>query len=52
MFSFLLVQLITQISSLSFLLFNGGASKFNYNKTKISSKMAGQIRIFLKIAKI
>ena len=36
---------LNQISSLSFLLFNGGASKFNYNKTKISNKMAGQFRI-------
>ena len=36
---------LNQISSLSFLLFKGGASKFNYNKTKISNKMAGQFRI-------
>ena len=36
---------LNQISSLSFLLFNGGAAKFNYNKTKISNKMAGQFRI-------
>ena len=33
--------LLNQISSLSFLLFG----KFNYNKTKISNKMAGQFRI-------
>ena len=32
---------LNQISSLSFLLFG----KFNYNKTKISNKMAGQFRI-------
>lgn len=36
---------LNQISSLSFLLFNGGTSKFNYNKTKITNKMAGQFRI-------
>jgi len=37
--------ILNQISSLSFLLFNRGASKFNYNKTKIANKMAGQYRI-------
>ena len=36
---------LNQISSLSFLLFNGGAAKFKYNKTKLSNKMAGQFRI-------
>ncbi len=36
---------LNKFSSLSFLFFNGGAAKFNYNKTKISNKKAGQFKI-------